>query len=1371
MDYLRGVIGSGLQTRSLSLAFLTRLVIFRSLLVAIGIMEMDRSLSALLTFSEYGVMQRVVLISLLLPIAFNTVGLVWPILHIDTFEANFKVFQRSVVAVTVVTRLFQAASAQAWLPTRSVHQNLIFDAFMLIINQDGIEELLLQLAFIQFMYSASTLLSSDNATQRSSTSSASHLEAMTQCEFFVMILMLAIPMHKLYGKVMGPRDKTGILREKMKLLHSNRTQGRVSGVPHLASIFSQLYSWISSLRLCKQAVQKSTMQGRYVEGHVQLSAAYISKLVTVKGMHCAHFLLLFLRLIATSTSHSFESTPASWSSQGTCQDATQEIEGLKLQSSALAEMHVPSRNDLMAAISCFAALSLGTHAMLAAFGSSFYLKRYNLVDRTSLVLCGASRVLLILLDCAGSALYNSSNQVTFHNLLVVSFSLVAHEDLYPSFLLLLAGLTLVFKVLSAHLDDHPLSVKNFIFDHPEYYVLYGFVALAYPMTRVGKKLQDQGNSAFGLEDLGGGMEPLKSPSHLLRHLSTMTSLRRSIDVSRSVSGPESSHRERIAIKGTKDTEEVDLKMCLHDLILESDAEDVKTGTPKSSLVLWSLQDTNAEMDSGIGSRKKPVSRRSLKSCTTRDLNVRKVDNQLLSKDRMFILVELPLCTYLALLPIRRALLLAVSSSAWICALPAIMYWLACLIHALAIASYPVPTMRRRNLLWALRLDVALALLQVSNTMLLIRDGDAAAQLPPLRVLMLLSAKWGLLNLGDQLFFKTLPIKVSIFLLLEFYHTSHNHDWFQLLADVVMFHMWAGLTYASLRLTVLAARKLTNRMLGKSPELKGTSLYAYVAGHGLAAIAVMSQSVPSLVELQNQVWRSLLDQLSSLGFGMSFNSATGSFITVLAIVALFFGINALQSAALKIATLLDPEQQWYQKQQLRVAEFMEIMMHGHDHSLDSIVVALMDTTQSMFAENMLVKIAFLELDSNQEASLARLQIIHWGYKHVRDGLQDRTMPLSLLPSIAHATKEKVSLLTNDYDSAIPNLQFADWELQRQTYGARSFLAVPLVCSGRGLGALVFMSTDVNAISVQMQRVVSELGVQVAQSLYLRICRHKLAAGEKLITDMIPEHVAESLKRKLKGLHTGAQPRAALTPRSSSLVTPLSRALTQDSIQVNSIAGEDVKLTEQMDPDGVAENNEKALSPQNEVQLVYQQWHPAVTILFADIVGFTTLSKEVEPEQVMYMLHDLFTRFDAMCIARGIYKVETIGDCYMASSGLIVETDDHALQMVEFAKGMLEAAKAVKNPTGGTVQIRIGIHSGRVMSGIVGSLRAHYGLFGDTVNTASRMESTSLPMQIQLSEATYSLLPAETQESCSLRGQIEVKGKGIMSTYLVDPHITE
>lgn len=119
------------------------------------------------------------------------------------------------------------------------------------------------------------------------------------------------------------------------------------------------------------------------------------------------------------------------------------------------------------------------------------------------------------------------------------------------------------------------------------------------------------------------------------------------------------------------------------------------------------------------------------------------------------------------------------------------------------------------------------------------------------------------------------------------------------------------------------------------------------------------------------------------------------------------------------------------------------------------------------------------------------------------------------------------------------------------------------------------------------------------------------------------------------------------------------------------------------------------------------------------------------QVMLLLHQLFTRYDSLCRTHGVYKVETIGDCWMGATGLLADDPAHARRMVNFGREMILAAASVDSPIGGTVRIRVGVHSGRVMSGIIGSIRARYCLFGDTVNTASRMESTGLPGCVQVS----------------------------------------
>jgi class 3 adenylate cyclase len=153
--------------------------------------------------------------------------------------------------------------------------------------------------------------------------------------------------------------------------------------------------------------------------------------------------------------------------------------------------------------------------------------------------------------------------------------------------------------------------------------------------------------------------------------------------------------------------------------------------------------------------------------------------------------------------------------------------------------------------------------------------------------------------------------------------------------------------------------------------------------------------------------------------------------------------------------------------------------------------------------------------------------------------------------------------------------------------------------------------------------------------------------------------------------------------------------------------------------------------------------------------------------MELLHELFTKFDRLCLHHGVYKVETVGDCYMACTGVVTEDPAHAAHMVDFAQDMLGTAAGVTWPLGSSVRVRIGVHSGRVTSGVVGSIRARYCLFGDTVNTASRMESTGVADHIQVSSATYEQLDPQQQCCFVPREGVAVKGKGVMHTWLLGP----
>lgn len=173
---------------------------------------------------------------------------------------------------------------------------------------------------------------------------------------------------------------------------------------------------------------------------------------------------------------------------------------------------------------------------------------------------------------------------------------------------------------------------------------------------------------------------------------------------------------------------------------------------------------------------------------------------------------------------------------------------------------------------------------------------------------------------------------------------------------------------------------------------------------------------------------------------------------------------------------------------------------------------------------------------------------------------------------------------------------------------------------------------------------------------------------------------------------------------------------------------------------------------------------VTVLFADIVGFTEFSTSVSAEALVDALNDVFTRFDAVADKRGLEKIKTIGDSYMAAAGLPVAAADSAVRAAHMALDMQEAMERFNAESRYELKLRIGLDTGAVVAGVIGRKKFLYDLWGDAVNTASRMESHGVAGRIQLTEATRRLLGGTFL--LEKRGVVEVKGKGAMETWFLN-----
>ena len=174
------------------------------------------------------------------------------------------------------------------------------------------------------------------------------------------------------------------------------------------------------------------------------------------------------------------------------------------------------------------------------------------------------------------------------------------------------------------------------------------------------------------------------------------------------------------------------------------------------------------------------------------------------------------------------------------------------------------------------------------------------------------------------------------------------------------------------------------------------------------------------------------------------------------------------------------------------------------------------------------------------------------------------------------------------------------------------------------------------------------------------------------------------------------------------------------------------------------------------------YPEVTVLFADIVGFTPLTARLPADEVIGLLGRLFTRFDELVAARGLEKIKTIGDAYMAAGGLPEPLEDHAARVIDLGLAMIEVAAQEGGPDV-DLRLRVGVHSGPVIGGVIGDRKFAFDIWGETVNIASRLESQGMPDRVHVSAATWRNV--DDQFEGEARGSVDLRGYGQMETYTI------
>jgi len=329
-----------------------------------------------------------------------------------------------------------------------------------------------------------------------------------------------------------------------------------------------------------------------------------------------------------------------------------------------------------------------------------------------------------------------------------------------------------------------------------------------------------------------------------------------------------------------------------------------------------------------------------------------------------------------------------------------------------------------------------------------------------------------------------------------------------------------------------------------------------------------------------------------------------------------------------------------------------------------------------------------------------------------------------------------------------------QLMMLVYGlAASFVVLYIAAIAGGSG--YFLYTSFAVAFVTLGPFVARLGV-LAQLAYTLLTLLMFAALDHALAHC-PLQVSLSVESTLLSLG-GIGALIAYRQERQARESFLQRRLIDD--QVRALAAEKARAEElllNVLPASIAERLKRGQRP-------IADGFPRVSVLFADIVGFTKMSERVTPVELVDRLNRMFSSFDDLADKLKLEKIKTIGDAYMVAGGLHSHEYDHAQTIAEMALGMQRRALEFSRDFGEALSIRIGIHTGPVVAGVIGKRKFIYDVWGDTVNTASRMESHGEPGMIHVTEETRQLL--KDMYTLTARGEITVKGKGVMRTWFLN-----